>query len=314
MTGPRDCQGEARQQLRWLLLWASISVLGAALSAPWVYRVAPRLGALLGRDGIEFRRLFDRLFMASLAAGLLLMLRRWGRPSAREIGWVFPRGWAREVGTAATIAALSVGIVQGLNLALGWRVVAPVTGLADIPRLAAVGLVSGASVALLEEVFFRGWLQRLMSVAWGTAPAVTVGAAAYALPHYLRGPLVPEGMTGLEWDAGLRAVPSCLRYFEPHRELWLSMAVLWVVGVALASLRARTGRLTWALGLHAGWVAALRIAGAATEQGARTWRWLGGGPGMTDGVAGLVVLLACWWVTTRAAESRLASRPGAGAK
>lgn len=294
VTELRQRGSEAGKRLGFFAGWALVGVLVSALLTSFLYRWEGSIAAAIARDSIKFGRLFDRIFMVWLAGVLFYMLRRGWHPSKALIGWRFPKGWRREIAVGFGIGLLTLIPIWVLQLAMGWRPMTPGLRPADFAVIVGGGLVSGAVIALLEEYFFRGVMQGWLTAWKGKLVGIALGALIYMIPHYLRGPELPEGMSGTEWYAGLAALPSCFRYFHPERGMYLAMLSLFLLGLFLGSLRHRLGRLTLGMGLHAGWVFMIRWIGETTERTPHKWVWLVGSKHAIDGLIGIVLILGAW--------------------
>jgi membrane protease YdiL (CAAX protease family) len=161
-------------------------------------------------------------FVGALAAAAIVST--WGRLSARDVGF----------GLAGAGRSLFVG--AGLGLGLMTAVMLTLIGLGRI-RLAPLDLhgleaplwfagftVFFAAVALNEELLMRGPLLTLLGRAFGFWPAAIITSLIFMALHM--------GNPG---------------------ETPLGLANVFLVGVALAWTRRRTGSLWLAIGFHAAW-------------------------------------------------------------
>jgi membrane protease YdiL (CAAX protease family) len=148
-------------------------------------------------------------------------------------------------------------------------------------------LASGLLVAALEEFFFRGVLGLAFWKAAGGRPAavlLAVNAAVFAAVHFIRPNAdLPEGVL-----AGLVGWSNLQLWAEPA-DPW-KLAGLLVAGLILARITWQRASLWAAIGLHAGWVAGLRICDGfwpEKAQAAAGW-W---GPSLEAGPIPVVLLL-----------------------
>lgn len=101
-------------------------------------------------------------------------------------------------------AMLPLGLLVGLfgvTVTTGYSIVAGTLVVGD-PVATTTGLLLwGGAVVLLqaasEEIFFRGWLQPLFERTWGAAPAIVIGAIAFAGLHVLGGARAPLTLVNL---------------------------------------------------------------------------------------------------------------------
>lgn len=141
-------------------------------------------------------------------------------------GWRWDWPFAQQVGLGLGIALLGLGLLWGLELALGWLRF----NLAVKPQLVAVALpilLLALLVSAVEETLFRGVLPVSLGAGLG---AIALSNAAFALLH-------------LPWEplkTGLPQLPG-----------------LWLMGLVLALAVGLSGNLALAIGLHGGWVWAI---------------------------------------------------------
>jgi membrane protease YdiL (CAAX protease family) len=134
------------------------------LLATW--SVVTQVGGLIG--------LLPVLLMAG--ASVLLSIgafRDWySCPALRALGWTIPE---RRFFVIAIIAGMSTAFVVSLIIRVaGMRTVAEPAGLAVL--VVTVG-------PIVEESFFRGFLQPCIALIAGTAPAITATALCFAVVH-----------------------------------------------------------------------------------------------------------------------------------
>lgn len=109
------------------------------------------------------------------------------------VGLRLDHGWRHLLGSGAVPmagAGLAVGI-GGLLVAAGLAALAsPVA--AGVAHGAGVGAFLGGTLLILfqasiEEIYFRGWLQPVLSRAWGSLTGLLVTAAAFSALHLIGG-------------------------------------------------------------------------------------------------------------------------------
>jgi membrane protease YdiL (CAAX protease family) len=177
----------------------------------------------------------------------------------------FGAGLGIGIGLFSTVMA--VLWIMGIYRPLGWGTLA--------------GLGSGALIALaaalVEEIMFRAYLFRLLSLATGTWAAVVVTSALFGAGHAA----------------------------NPGATLYSSMAIAVEAGVILAGAYAATGRLWMPIGLHMGWnFAEGTLFGESVSGGAVTSslsRGTLGGPAILSGgafgpEASVVAVVLCFAV------------------
>lgn len=236
-----------------LALLAALAL--AALASPWVQDlIAPVKDA-------ELHRVFSRLAELGLFAGTWWLLRRLHLADRQLLGYgAPPRVFLRRLagGFAAGLAMMAVALVP--LFALGLREMRP-----DLGSLGAVlasqgprAVLTGLSVALLEETFFRGAMQGAMTRrgAWGLA--LFAVPAVYAGVHFL-GESVRVPAAEVTWSSGFIVLRSFFGAFADPLHLWDAFLALYMVGLLLGLVRRRFGDIGACMGLHAGFVAVIAL-------------------------------------------------------
>ncbi len=247
-------------------VWAFLSERGS--SSGWAARLAEKGPS----------RVFSRLAMFLLAGVLAVAAYRGGIRRWRDLGWKEPGTTLRDMLLGYGVGILMFGLIGLVSVRLGAREFVPPgwPGLrGELPSYAVAGLLT----ALFEETVFRGLLLLAAVRAGRPFLGIVGGSVLYATAHWLR--LPPEtNATGIallrESFAGLAEVPGA----------WSHWLALFLVGAALCVTVLRTGRLGWAVGLHAAWVLGLKALVFLTDtrpsEGLR--RILLGGDGAIEGL------------------------------
>jgi membrane protease YdiL (CAAX protease family) len=261
------------RELAKILVFAALSIALGCLLAPLLYGLGHAVaatGVLTELSRFQFHRYFNRA--ALLAAALLvwpllraLGIRRWSDLSLAPN----PARW-RHLGLGFGVATVGLWAVAGLMLAIGrahWRAQ---------PRLDMLpgALLSAVAVALIEESFFRGALFGALrrTLRWPTA--LMVLSVVFAAVHFLR---PPPGLTEptVSWSSGFELLPGLLwQYGQPRLVVGGFLTIL-LVGLVLGWAVVRTRSLYLSLGLHAGWVFALKAFGALTSVSSEGGLWFG---------------------------------------
>jgi len=206
-----------------------------------------------------FRRVFNRVAVVAIVGALALGWRWLGisfefRPLLKR---------KRAVGRYVTwfiVGALCIGILVYAQVYAGMR----------IPRDKGIklfsALLSAVTVGFLEECFFRGFVLQAFLKRIARYKAILVTSAAFALVHlfslnhFLRAikASAPDG-AGL-----LDGVKLMALFFAPLRDpalVFPGLIGLFLAGWLLAELTVRTRSLWPAIGLHSGWVFAIKVLG-----------------------------------------------------
>ncbi len=209
----------------------------------------------------------------------------WGGLSFRVLVW----------GVLGFLMVAGAAWVQSL---LGVRSWAGVPGI----DLWAGALATGMLVAVLEEFFFRGVLGLAFWKAAGErSPALLIGvnAVVFAAAHFLR----PQSDISPGFFSGFAAWTN-LQLWAGPADPW-KLAGLFVAGLILARLAWQQQSLWAAIGLHAGWVAGLRICQEFWKESAQVsggW-W---GPSLEAGpIPFLLLLLLAFALWGRPVRARL---------
>lgn len=182
---------------------------------------------------------------------------------------------------------------------------------AMLPGACATGLL----VALVEESLFRGAVFTAARAA-GASMAIAVSALLFALAHFLR-PETPYPLTApVHWYSGIQVIADGLGRFADPALLGGDFLALFAGGIALGLVRERSGHIGAAIGLHAAWVAGIKLTREFTElSSGSSFAWL---VGRFDGVIGyqaaiwILVVVAVFVATERhggIASHRSRNRP-----
>ncbi len=232
---------------RAIALYAVAVFALSAVLAPWIFWGVHTVG------GWPFRRVFDRVILGVALVGLWPLLRAAGIRSWRDLGYVPVLFRHVIAGIAIGIASYGVGaLALTSSLHLG----------GNLWKAAATGVI----VALIEETYFRGGLQNVLQRRMPAWLAVALISALYSVVHFLKpsGAHIPDA--AVTWRSGfeyLGGVAGC-SFQEPG--VWRSVVSLWLVGVALGWAFVRTRALYLSIGLHAGWVFAMKTMGGLVDK------------------------------------------------
>jgi uncharacterized protein len=280
----------------WLLgSLLAAGLIGAIIAFP-AFELASRLGPW------PFHRVAGRVTMLVLALELTWLCRHLGIRAKADFGYGLP--WRRFLKVSVWWGAAGVatgGIGAAFLLATHLRSMTDSSQLASaagISHLLIAGLVSGISVALIEETVFRGAMHTAIGRESGPLSAVLLTAPLFAILHFFaKASIAPEQ---LHWGSGFDLL---VRSFAPLSSptLVIDSFLGWLaVGLILSFTRVLTGNIAAAIGLHAGWVVVLRILQICTVRGGETQysAWVG----RFDGLVGYWLLpwaavlgLALWY-------------------
>lgn len=240
-------------------------LLAGALLAPPLFHAAQSfihshpdspLSALLAKS--EFPGYFNRAAMLAAFVGLVPLLR------SLRLTWFEMTGG---LGHRKGLPQVGWGFVVALVWILGMGFVCfAVTAckLKSAPNWSAVAmpLLSGFTVASLEEMLFRGAVLGLLSHSLGARRGLWWTTGLFALVHFLKPPadgfIAPDQVT---WTSGFAVIPQLFRGFGQWNNFVGEFVLLFAVGWVLARARQTSGGLWLGVGLHAGWVAGMKYFG-----------------------------------------------------
>lgn len=236
-------------------------LVGALLVAAVLTYPAWWLVSLISIEPVH--RVMHRIAMLIALVGLVVLTRRLGLANKDAMGYGLPR--------RQFLTQLGIGFVGGVALML------PLTGLLlglDIREvkpgfdgawlgLIAGGVLTGVTVAFIEETFFRGVLFTAVSRTSGAAAAVIAPSLLYASLHFLGGKLrVPADE--VSWIHGFEVLSKLFERYAQPLTLVDSFLALAMLGMLFAIVRLRTGAIAACIGLHAAGVAFIAVLREAT--------------------------------------------------
>lgn len=270
-----------------------------AASADWITANEPSLLA----ERYAFSKIFNRTFMIS---GILLFflcrtLLGIGRPA--DLGLTRFNEGRRDLATGWLLAVGSMALLAAAMTM--FDVFAPFfrLTLAESIRRSVSGLFAGVFAGFLEEVFFRGILFKGLYVQ-GPLRAYLGANLFYAALHFVK-PGEDYFMEPFDPWAGWRHLAFTFIPFLDPLVLLPGIFGLFLIGVVLSFAFTRTGNLYLAIGLHAGWVFALKTFRVFGDYRREDLDWMFGAtePKIVTGVftwIGIVlVALAVYWITRR---------------
>lgn len=259
------------------VLWVVSAVLLAAMIVPWIYQAGKAfaeicsnhdLSALAEWLGGACRRAhFSRYFSRSLAFSAIALLPflfhriRRIRADTGALGVVA----LHRVSWVSMLFQIAVGcvIAGGMLWAMGATLellgaYAPKREVPSIGKMVRDVLPAAIGASLLEEWLFRGLLLGLWLKFSKPLVACLGTSLFFAFVHFLRAPdgaviAAPGGPL-----AGFELLGKILHHFTDPQFFVTDFATLFGIGMLLAMARVRTGALWFSIGLHSGWIIALK--------------------------------------------------------
>jgi membrane protease YdiL (CAAX protease family) len=278
---------------------AGIAILGYPawlLISPWL-------------DNPKFHRISSRVGMALLVLGFLFVARHLKIGDRQSMGFGLPVGkFTAEVGKAAFFGALLM--MPAVLTMIAFDMLEPEGPPLDAEhwvRLVLSGIITGLTVAFIEETFLRGAMLTAIKRESGARVAIMLTALIYAAVHFLGRYRVKAA--DVNAGSGIDMLTHTLAVFGQPAAIVDAFLCLLAVGVLLGMVRVRTGNIAAPIGLHAGWVAVIYVVRETTAprpDAAGSWML-----GEFDGFIGWLVLAwtlvlgftLAWWY-----------RPGADAR
>jgi membrane protease YdiL (CAAX protease family) len=251
-------------------------------------------------DHPKFHRISSRVGMGLLIVGFVFVARRLKIGDRQSLGFALP--WDRfiaEVGKSVFFGALLMMPAVLTMVVFGMLKPAAKPPQDGWMHLVVGGVLTGLTVAFIEETFLRGAMLTAIKRESGARVAIALTALVYAATHffgrYRVAPADVDAGSGIDMLTHILAV-----YSQPYRILDTFLCLL-AVGVLLGMVRVRTGNIAAPIGLHAGWVAVIYVVRAATDRNSgAAGSWM---IGEFDGFIGWLVLAwtlvlgtaLCWW-------------------
>jgi hypothetical protein len=177
-----------------------------------------------------------------------------------------PNALLSQVAAGFVVGVLILGVHVALLLGLGALKPNPeiVVSFSEVVSAFVKVIWVGVLVATIEELIFRGALLAVLSRIGGAWPAVTVTSLYYALLHFVKSDLHPNG-ADIQWTSGFQIFGDGVRYLINETPVD-SLLALFCAGLFLAAVRVIFPRsLGLCVGIHAGWVVVIKVARRLTN-------------------------------------------------
>ena len=255
-----DERATPRPLLAVFLLFALPILIGAAI-APYIFNGLQALSEVTDNLGkltdAKFERVASRCVMLVAVIILYPVIRMTGLMPQVKAGLKGSPARFRELGWSVALGCASIIVLYGIGYLLGaysvdLRHTSPGRFLLTFTEY----LVGAVFIGLFEEVFFRGFIFGALRSRLGFMIALLLSSAIFSTVHFLR-PLYPEPIETANWYTGFAILPYMFERFVWPRDL-LFAATLFVMGLTLATFYEKRGSLYLIIGLHGGWVLAMR--------------------------------------------------------
>ena len=276
-----------------LLIFGLVVLALAALISPWAAAAWWYFtDAHPGWERYSFSKIFDRTFMVMGIVTFFTGRRFLRLGSLKELGLSPKTRAVRDVVIGAGLAVGSMVILVSLMSFTGAFSPFFRLSVAETFARCAKALLAAASVAFVEEIFFRGIIFKGLRQDTRLAYAYLLAALFYSAIHFVQ-PADEKLLSAIEPLAGFRHVAESFHPFLNPETLLPGLFGLFLIGVVLCYAFARTGTLYMSMGLHAGWIFALKIFGAFGHYSRENLGWMFGStdPKVVSGVISWVGIL-----------------------
>lgn len=143
----------------------------------------------------------------------------------------------------------------------------------NLAKTVPMAFATGMGIALLEEIVFRGILLGIFLRTFRPVVAIISVAFIFALLHYLRPPagVIPDHPETLA--AGFQFLGLIVARLFTSELVAQQFITLFAAGLLLGACRYRTSSLWLPIGLHGGWLFALRLFENLTLASSETISW-----------------------------------------
>ncbi len=215
--------------------------------------------AAWGVEAVDFGKVSFRTLQFFAIIGSIPLLAAYGYRGWSAWGFGHRPLFFNHFGRGLLLGIVSLSVISAALLVLDLRVIRPdlITEPQHWIEVVIRSALSALLIAVIEEAWFRGALQNIVTSAWSSSAAIVVIAVFYALMHFLRPDGVLEGQPVQLWS-GYTAIISGFGNFSLAGMLD-TLVTLIIIGVLLGILRARYGTIAMCIGLHAGWVFVIKV-------------------------------------------------------
>jgi len=292
--------------MRTFAIFLGLFALAAIVSGLLTY---PAWAILQTFTDVPIHRVMNRIGMLILAITTVMFLRQRGLADRASLGYALPRAvFIRQAligfGSGVLLMLPLSAALFGLDLReLSSKFLAQESRLLYVLELVLEGLLTGVTVAFVEETFCRGAMFTAIKRESGLFWAFTLPTLFYAATHFLGGRLrIPAAE--IDYWSGLEVTAKLFERFVQPLEFVDSFAALCALGLLLSLIRHRTNAIAGCIGLHAGGVMVIVIMrNLSTVNADANLSWL---VGSYDGVIGWMA--AAWIVVVTLVYRRVGAK------
>jgi membrane protease YdiL (CAAX protease family) len=257
---------------------AGIAILGYPawlVMSPWL-------------DNPKFHRIASRVGMGLLTIGFVIAVRHLKMADRQSLGFGLPAGkFIAEVFKALLlgVALMMPALITMLLLEMRELVGEPLSVVQWI-QLIVGAVITGLTVALIEETFLRGAMQFAITRESGARLAIILTSLMYAATHFMGRYRVRAA--DVNAGSGIDMLAYTLADFARPLHFVDAFLCLVAVGILLGMARVYTGNIAASIGLHAGWVAVIYVVKETSRREMESpLRWM---LSEADGFVGWLVL------------------------
>ncbi len=250
--------------------------------------LSPNLDSMLD---FPFYRVMNRVVLVMSLLMLYLERKRLEIRSLTSMGLKRKPDWRRVLWRGWLLGVCSLSLMVLIMLFLGARrVETDFTGPLNLCYELVKIFLTGAVVALIEEVFFRGFILQSLIKDMRRWPAIFSTSIFFAIVHFFHARTMPDP-TGFDPLSGFMALGYFFQPLLDPIQVMPGFVGLFLVGVVLAYAYLWSGSLYMPIGLHAGWVFAVKGEGLFLYQIEDVVPWFFGDGRVVTGVFGWLMLL-----------------------
>ena len=249
--------------LIFIIYFAIALILGTAIAYP-LHQI------LTTWFELEFDRVASRSVLLVAVILFIPLFRLLKFASWQEIGFSdtkkeFAQDLAKGIGFGILIMLPVIAgllITQNRVLDSDWEI-----SVGNITALFLTSMLAGLVIALLEETLFRGAMLTAIKKHGSVIFAIVTTSFIYALVHFLQ-PTIEFDANSLSWSSGFTLLKNSFLSLTQVSTIIDSFIALFLAGVLLAVVRIRSNKIALCMGLHAGWVLAIKIFKRVTDTNA----------------------------------------------
>lgn len=231
---------------------------GALLSYP-LYLLAQKIPAFAD---YPFGRVANRAFMVLAIVGLIPFFKKFKGLNLKKAGLIWDKKiWLRHF-TLGYLFGLGTMLLMGFVMAITdirpWRQVIE----ADVLVKALFkGFLTGFVVSLIEEPLFRGMIYQSVRKNFSVIASILIISLPFAAVHFFKS---KSGLiTDIHWYSGFTHLSNAFHLWK-NPQIIGSFLTLVAVGIFMHLCVLKNGNLIAAIGIHTGWVNAIKVIKKAT--------------------------------------------------